>query len=363
MRLVCPNCSAQYEIDGSMIPDEGRDVQCSNCGHTWFELPPPPADFGDAGAQDFEDTLVADEAPEADFDTDEDEIVEAEVDTPEDVDAPEDEDFDAPEDTDDRVEASAEDIREDDRGDEDRDDDSDSDDTTADDDATEDDDDLSTGIAGTVAAAAAAAALEDDNSDEFDAPEVAASSLTPRRPADAASLDILREEAERELSQRRAPPSSSIETQTDLGLDEIQNRKSPSRALRARMAHLKMDEPKPVETPEEAPKPEPEATKPQYRDSTDDEAEYVEPRRDLLPDIDEINSTLKPARRREAEARERSGFLAGFVLMLLLTLALILAYAMAPALARMFPGMENTLIDYVDGANAVRDWMQGLFGG
>ncbi len=42
MRLVCPNCSAQYEIDAAMIPDEGRDVQCSNCGHTWFELPAPP---------------------------------------------------------------------------------------------------------------------------------------------------------------------------------------------------------------------------------------------------------------------------------------------------------------------------------
>ena len=40
MRLICPNCSAQYEIDASLVPDEGRDVQCSNCGHTWFELPP-----------------------------------------------------------------------------------------------------------------------------------------------------------------------------------------------------------------------------------------------------------------------------------------------------------------------------------
>ena len=40
MRLICPNCTAQYEVDASMIPDEGRDVQCSNCGHTWYELAP-----------------------------------------------------------------------------------------------------------------------------------------------------------------------------------------------------------------------------------------------------------------------------------------------------------------------------------
>ncbi|MCO8145517.1 zinc-ribbon domain-containing protein [Rhodovulum tesquicola] len=39
MRLICPNCNAQYEVDAAVIPDEGRDVQCSNCGHTWFQRP------------------------------------------------------------------------------------------------------------------------------------------------------------------------------------------------------------------------------------------------------------------------------------------------------------------------------------
>ncbi len=37
MRLICPNCGAQYEVDDAVIPDQGRDVQCSNCGHTWFQ--------------------------------------------------------------------------------------------------------------------------------------------------------------------------------------------------------------------------------------------------------------------------------------------------------------------------------------
>ncbi len=40
MRLTCPNCDAQYEVDDRAIPETGRDVQCSNCGHAWFQLPP-----------------------------------------------------------------------------------------------------------------------------------------------------------------------------------------------------------------------------------------------------------------------------------------------------------------------------------
>ncbi|MGV8986194.1 MAG: zinc-ribbon domain-containing protein [Cypionkella sp.] len=37
MRLVCPNCDAEYEVDDTAIPLAGRDVQCSNCGHAWFQ--------------------------------------------------------------------------------------------------------------------------------------------------------------------------------------------------------------------------------------------------------------------------------------------------------------------------------------
>lgn len=42
MRLTCPNCSARYEVDESMIPVGGRDVQCSNCSTTWFQPGPRP---------------------------------------------------------------------------------------------------------------------------------------------------------------------------------------------------------------------------------------------------------------------------------------------------------------------------------
>jgi len=40
MRLQCPNCDAEYEVGASAIPFEGRDVQCSNCGHGWFQAHP-----------------------------------------------------------------------------------------------------------------------------------------------------------------------------------------------------------------------------------------------------------------------------------------------------------------------------------
>ena len=37
MRLTCPSCGAQYEVPDDVIPEDGRDVQCSNCGNTWFQ--------------------------------------------------------------------------------------------------------------------------------------------------------------------------------------------------------------------------------------------------------------------------------------------------------------------------------------
>lgn len=37
MRLVCPNCDAKYEVPEDAIPDAGRDVQCANCSHAWFQ--------------------------------------------------------------------------------------------------------------------------------------------------------------------------------------------------------------------------------------------------------------------------------------------------------------------------------------
>lgn len=65
MRLVCPNCGAQYEVDDRVVPQGGRDVQCSNCGHAWFQR---PAGWQDPDAGDDPDhvTQTPDPAPQDD---------------------------------------------------------------------------------------------------------------------------------------------------------------------------------------------------------------------------------------------------------------------------------------------------------
>ena len=42
MRLICPECAAQYEIADGLIPADGRDVECSSCGHGWRQSGLPP---------------------------------------------------------------------------------------------------------------------------------------------------------------------------------------------------------------------------------------------------------------------------------------------------------------------------------
>lgn len=51
MRLICPNCSAEYDVADDVIPQGGRDVQCSSCTKTWFQtdkavVPPPETPSG-----------------------------------------------------------------------------------------------------------------------------------------------------------------------------------------------------------------------------------------------------------------------------------------------------------------------------
>ena len=35
MIITCPNCNKKFKIDNSLIPDEGRDLQCGSCNHVW----------------------------------------------------------------------------------------------------------------------------------------------------------------------------------------------------------------------------------------------------------------------------------------------------------------------------------------
>ena len=52
MRLTCPSCASEYDVDAAAIGDLGRMVRCANCEAEWFQAPaasdmaaapPPPA--------------------------------------------------------------------------------------------------------------------------------------------------------------------------------------------------------------------------------------------------------------------------------------------------------------------------------
>ncbi len=278
MRLICPNCSAQYEIDAGLIPEEGRDVQCSNCGNTWFELPAPAAEPSEAAEPDV--AGLEDDVANETFEAAADKEPEAEPSTETPEDAPSE--WKGPQ-------------------------------------------------------------KEDD--DEWI--ETAVAPKEQKRPKDVAAVDILKEEASRELEQRKNRNLTRLETQSEFSLDPVKGRETPSRALRARMARMKSEDTGETDAP--------------------DESDYSAPRRDLLPDIEEINSSLGPAGGKtgplEAQAlRQQRRFRYGFFLPVIGAILAIGAYAWAPSIATALPGSEGPLLAYVDWANGARDALDRLIG-
>lgn len=74
MRLTCPNCEALYDVPDDVIPPGGREVQCSNCGESWFQAPPDvppdarpemPAETVDLPQEDPEEPPSEQDEPEA----------------------------------------------------------------------------------------------------------------------------------------------------------------------------------------------------------------------------------------------------------------------------------------------------------
>lgn len=266
MRLICPNCDAQYEVGDDAIPEGGRDVQCSNCGHAWFQLRP--------------------EAEEAQ--ADEEELFGA----PGDVTSPPAEAAPVP------------------SGDQ-----------------------------------KAAEAAEEEPA-AFAPPEPLA-----RRPLGDDILSVLREEAERESAARRSEEPQPVEVQPDLGLDA-----AADTAASRRIAEMKGIAPEPA--PESAAEAEPEPAR-------------APKGRDLLPDIEEINSTLRASSERGDDAGHdqmpevavpggRSGFRSGFVLTMLVAVVLAMAYVMAPRIAQQIPGSADTITAYVQAVDSARIWLDGM---
>ncbi len=271
MRLVCPNCDAQYEVDSAAIPEAGRDVQCSNCGHTWFQMPP------DIEAEQEADRAIYGAVPDL----------------------------------------------------------------------------------GTAGQAPAPARVAPQRPRPSLAPTMPAEPAVeppvsappaPRRSLDESLLTVLREEAERETAVRRAETPRPLETQADLGLEETSVASATSRAVRERLSRLRGQDPEPEVT------------------------ERPTARRDLLPDIEEINSTLRAstenrsgpggiaARPETSQSPEaaRSGFRSGFSLMLLLSAIAVFAYVAAPRISEYIPGLKAPLAGYVTRVDQARLWVDGI---
>ena len=184
--------------------------------------------------------------------------------------------------------------------------------------------------------------LDDDDDDDDPAPSPQsasrAESAAPR--VDRTVLDVLRSEAERELSERkRARPG--VESQGDLGLVSRPQRRGKTDAR----------------TPQPDVGPPPNS------------------RGELLPDIEELSSTLAP-RQREASREEpqggnepaedrqsRSGFMAGLLTVLTIILVLAALYILAPILSDRVPALETALQGYVALVDNLRDMITGLLGG
>ena len=278
MRLTCPNCAAQYEVPDDVIPEEGRDVQCSNCGTTWFQAGSGAADDQQAPAPEAFEEERPDHAPQ-----------EADLDSPAPEPEPENEGFDQPE-------------------------------------------------------------PQPEPEPEHEAVEPApATEAAPRqqRGLDPSLSDILREEAEREASLRAAASSASaqgLESQPNLGLDDLPDDDSALRARQAkdRMARLHGQDPRQLA------------------------AEESGQRRDILPDIEEINSTLRAGdtaasapqpTSQKAEEPRKSGFARGFALTILLFLVLLMIYTNAGKIAETMPQADPYLSAYVTWVDQARLWL------
>lgn len=283
MRLVCPKCEAKYEVPDDAIPDTGRDVQCANCSHAWFQVRTrtmpvaPPAPVAPA----------ATEKPAA--------KVSASVPTP-------------------------------------------------------------------------PAAMPVASDKQFDAwPEANAAGTDDGEAAgvavpvhDEKVLTILREEAAREAKARREK-TRPLGYQSDLGVEQAAEPRTKA------AAKVKEPEPappraaEPVRAPEPARPPEPERLP-----EPEPEIELkVAARRDLLPDVEEIKSTLQPSETPEPEFaagayadsdghEERGAFRSGFLLVITVAILGASVYSTAPWLAAKVPALSGPLSVYVAGVDTVR---------
>ena len=168
---------------------------------------------------------------------------------------------------------------------------------------------------------------------------------------DRAVADILRQEAEAEQEARRRRQAASLESQPDLGLEGADE---PRPRERSERAHSKLSRP---------------SAKQERQAPPDDiAATAIGSRRDLLPDIEEINSTLRTGNERrtlpsshhaktQPRRAERSAFRSGFLIIVIIATLMVGVYLMAPDLGTAVPQLEPYLTAYVTWIDAARLWL------
>ncbi len=410
MRLTCPNCDAQYEVDDRAIPENGRDVQCSNCGHTWYQLHPDFAEYADAeyagaeyaGEETAAAPTIAPTVARAEGTTPP-EALEIDPDRGETAPATSPDPGTAT----DKAEITAEARPHAPTG------------MAAGPDPSiqrtpprptepESADEQAGAISGAhrVAPPDAEAATEEDEAETISRSHIPPALAARRRSLDANVQSVLREEAARE-QRVRATETGALESQPDLGLAEPARKTaatSPAApAMTVAAATPVAAAPSAGDAPRRRPSgpnddrgarpatgagtasstaaeepPEAEAARrapvrvhaaPREEARLSDLARHS--RRELLPDIEEINSTLRATNERgrngvpptspdTSPAERKRGFRLGFSLGILIIVFMALLYLTAPALAQRFPQMEPFLRGYVGAVASVRLWLDGL---
>jgi hypothetical protein len=160
-----------------------------------------------------------------------------------------------------------------------------------------------------------------------------------RQTIDPSVAEILQKEAAFESEQRLSEFGEvGLENQADLGIDDVPEH--PVEESKRRMAELRGEDVATV---------------------------GATSWREMLPDIEEINSTLRstsdrasrevPATPEIIEQERRSGFRTGFGLVLILAAAAVLVYVYAAEIIGAVPASETALTSYVEAVNNGRIWL------
>ncbi|MFE3835918.1 zinc-ribbon domain-containing protein [Pseudogemmobacter sonorensis] len=197
------------------------------------------------------------------------------------------------------------------------------------------------------------------------APESPSAQAAPRNTIDDSVLSVLREEAEREAearriearrnASRRAEAEEQLQVQPELGVEAPPpsapqpappqpDPQAPVASKARRLAMLKGEDP--------------DAAPPR-----------LTARRDLLPDVEEINSTLQPSEDgfdpdAEVDAlpdlTRGGGFRTGFLLALFVLITGAAIYIAAESIAALVPALAPALESYTVFVDGLRLWLNGL---